>query len=233
MTQRKLLLTASIIVLAVTACSNEAEPTDPDAVIAHSIKRMGEVESVSFFLERSGMAVYIDNAGLLEFSSAEGRFAAPESTDALLTVRALGIPTQVGAVQIGAETWMTNPITGSWEDAPADFTFDVAALFDPTSGWSSLLAGGFSNVHFLAEEQLDGELLAHFRVTAPADRIEQVTAGMVRGQAVDGDLWIDSPTGEIRELSFNTDMPDGVTTWRLRMTEYGAEIEIDAPDLDG
>lgn len=233
MTHRKLLLTALIVALTIAACSDEAEPTDPDAVIALSIDRMGQVESVRFFLERTGTAVYIDDAGLLEFSSAEGRFSAPESTDALLTVRALGIPTQVGAVQIGSETWMTNPLTGSWEDAPDDFTFDVAALFDPDSGWSSLLAGGFTNVHFLAEEELDGEMLNHFRVTAPADRIEQVTAGMVRGQAVDGDLWIDSPTGEIRELSFNTDMPDGVTTWRLRMTEYGAEVEIDPPDLDG
>ena len=89
------------------------------------------------------------------------------------------------------------------------------------------------SVRFTGEEEIEGETLAHYRVTAPADRIEQITAGMVAGQAVDGDLWIQSSSGEIRELSFNTDMADGVTTWSLRMTDYGAEVEISPPDLDG
>ncbi len=215
------------------ACSGSEEPPDPDAVIASSIERMGEVESVIFFLESTGAEVFIDEDGLIEFTSAEGRFAAPASTDALLTVRAVGIPTQIGAVQIGGDTWMTNPLTGSWGDAPAGFTLDVGKLFDRTEGWSALLAGGLTNVYFVAEEELDGEMLAHFRITAPADRIEQITAGMVSGQAVDGDLWIQSSTGEIRELAFNTDMAGGVTTWSLLMTDYGTEVDITVPDLNG
>lgn len=215
------------------ACSSAEEALDPDAVIAQSIERMGEVESVTFFLERTGIPVYIDEANTIEFTEAEGRFLAPESTDALLTVRAFGIPARVGAVQIEGDTWITNPITGNWEDAPADFTFDVAALFDRTQGWSALLDGGLTNVNFVAEEEVDGEVLAHFRVTAPADRIEQITAGMVSGQAVDGDLWILRSSGEIRELAFDTDMTDGVTSWRLVMTEYGSEVEIAVPDLNG
>lgn len=220
-------------VLVVAACSGTPEAVDPDAVIARSIERMGDVETVAFFLERTGIPVYIDEDNTIEFTSAEGRFLSPESTDALLTVRAFGIPARVGAVQIEGETWITNPITGAWEDAPAGFTFDVAALFDRTQGWSALLDGGLTNVLLVAEEEVDGETLAHFRVTAPADRIEQITAGMVSGQAVDGDLWILLSTGEIRELAFDTDMADGVTTWRLVMTDYGTEVEITAPDLDG
>lgn len=220
-------------VLVVAACSGTPEAVDPDAVIARSIERMGDVDTVAFVLERTGIPVYIDEDNTIEFTSAEGRFLSPESTDALLTVRAFGIPARVGAVQIEGETWITNPITGAWEDAPAGFTFDVAALFDRTQGWSALLDGGLTNVLLVAEEEVDGETLAHFRVTAPADRIEQITAGMVSGQAVDGDLWILLSTGEIRELAFDTDMADGVTTWRLVMTDYGTEVEITAPDLDG
>jgi hypothetical protein len=225
------ILLAAVLIGA--ACSEADEAIDPEAVIAQSIERMGEVESVAFFLERTGIPVYIDDANTIEFTSADGRFLAPESTDALLTVRAFGIPARVGAVQIGGDTWITNPITGKWEDAPSGFTFDVAALFDRTQGWSALLDGGLTNVHFVAETEVDGEVLAHFRVTAPADRIEQITAGMVSGQAVDGDLWILRSSGEIRELSFHTDMTDGVTSWRLVMTEYGSEVEISVPDLNG
>lgn len=233
MIHRNLVVFSIVLALVAAGCSEEAAEADPDAIFALSIETMGNVESVGFFLERTGVPVYIDEDNILEFTSAEGRFSAPESTDALLTVRALGIPTQVGAVQIGPDTWITNPITGSWEDAPSGFTFDVATLFDRSQGWSALLDGGLTNVHFVAEEELEAEMLAHFRVTAPADRIEQITAGMVSGQAVDGDLWIDSSTGEIRELSFNTDMAEGVTTWSLRMTNYGAEVEITPPELNG
>jgi hypothetical protein len=230
---RKLLIFSIVLSLLAAACSDESPEADPEAILALSIETMGAVEAVGFFLERTGVPVYIDEDNILEFTSAEGRFSAPESTDALLSVRALGIPTQVGAIQIGADTWITNPITGAWEDAPSGFTFDVATLFDPSQGWSALLNGGLTNVHFTGEEEIEGETLARYRVTAPADRIEQITAGMVAGQAVDGDLWIQSSSGEIRELSFNTDMADGVTTWSLRMTDYGAEVEISPPDLDG
>ena len=233
MIHRTFLLILLVTALLSTACSGSEEPMDPEVVIARSIERMGDVESVAFFLERTGASVFIDDDNLLEFTSAEGRFAAPESTDALLTVRAMGIPIQVGAVQMGGDTWMTNPVTGRWEDAPSGFTFDVATLFDRTQGWSSLLSGGLTNVHFIAEEESEGETLAHFGVTAPADRIEQITAGMVRGQAVDGDLWIQPSNGEIRELSFDTAMADGATTWRLVMTDYGVEVEITVPDLNG
>ncbi len=214
----------------VGACSGDDTTADPDAIVGLSTDRMREVDSVAFTLDRTGVPVFIDEDGLLEFTAADGRFAAPESAEALLTVRALGIPTQVGAVQIGGETWLTNPITGNWEAAPPGFTFDVATLFDPETGWSALLSGGFTNTFFVGEEELEGETLAHFRVTAPADRVEQITAGMVRDQAVDADLWIAGSTGEIRELSFDTDMADGVTTWRLRLTDYGLDVEITAPD---
>ena len=230
---RKLAVCSIVLTLLTAACSDEPAEADPEAIIALAIETMGNVDTVGFFLERTGAPIYIDEDSILEFTSAEGRFSTPESTDALLTVRALGIPTQVGAVQIGEDTWITNPITGGWEDAPSGFTFDVATLFDRTQGWSALLDGGLTNVHFTGEEKLGDETLAHYRVTAPADRIEQITAGMVAGQAVDGDLWIDSSTGEIRELTFNTDMADGVTTWSLRMTDYGAEVEISPPDLNG
>lgn len=225
-----ILLTVSLLA---AACSSEPEAVDPDEVINQAAMRMGDVETVSFFLERTGQPVYIDEDDLLEFTSAEGRFAAPASTDALLTVRALGIPTQVGAVQIGGDTWITNPVTGNWEEAPAGFTFDVATLFDATTGWTELLNGGLTNVTFIGEEELEGTRLAHFRVTAPADRIEQITAGMVSGQAVDGDLRIVIDTGEIRELTFNTNVAGGVTTWSLQMSDYGADVEITVPDLNG
>ena len=47
---------------------------------------MGTVDTVAFTIERSGAPVHIDTNGLLVFNKAVGRFAAPTSADALVTV---------------------------------------------------------------------------------------------------------------------------------------------------
>ena len=70
MIQRTLVPIALTVALIGAACSGSEEALDPDAVIASSIERMGDVESVVFFLERTGAAVFIDEDGLIEFTSA-------------------------------------------------------------------------------------------------------------------------------------------------------------------
>jgi lipoprotein LprG len=231
--KRALPLVVSLLVLA--GCSGDDEPAvyEPDDVLALAAERMSDVRSVAYTLELEGAPVYVDEDGLLEFSQAEGRYQAPDRADAVLTVRAVGIPTRVGAIQIAGDTWLTNPVTGSWEDAPEVFTFDVATLFDRTVGWRALLSEGLTNVAFAAEEEHEGETLVHLTVTAPAEQVARITAGMVRGQTVDGDLWIEPQTGEVRELFFATQTSGGTSEWTLRLTDYGLDVEIEPPDLGG
>ena len=192
---------------------------------------MGSVDTVQFSIERSGEPVYIDTRGFLEFVSATGRYAAPGAADALVTVSAVGLSTEVGAVVIEGATWLTNPITGAWEPTPAGYTFDPATLFDPDVGFRAMLSEGSSSVEEVGEETVEEEALRHLRFTASGARVEVVTAGMVQGENVTIDAWIEPETGELRRAAFSTQIGQAPTDWDLRLFDYGADIAISPPDL--
>jgi lipoprotein LprG len=192
---------------------------------------MGSVETVSFSIERGGAPIYIDPLDALEFVSAEGRFAAPSSAEAVLVVAVGDLRAQVGAVAIEGETWLTNPITGNWEPAPEGYSFDPAALFDPELGWRPLLADDLADAVLVGLEERDDRSLYHVQGLAPEERISLVTAGLV-GQDVTLDLWLDPADGAVVEARFVTVYRGEESDWKLAFTDYGADIEIEIPDFD-
>lgn len=229
---------ALVFTLLVGACS-DSEPTGPTippnaaAILPASSKAMGEVDTVRFTLARTGAPVHIDNADLLVFEDAEGRFAAPNSADAVVKISAFDINVNIGAIAIDGVTYLTNPISGDWEKAPASYAFDPATLFDPELGWRPLLIDGLTDVTFVGTEDRDAGSLYHVQGTAAAERVEVITARLVRNQAVVLDMWIDPSTGYIREVEFPATTSAGVSQWRLTFNEYGSPVEITVPDLDG
>lgn len=205
---------------------------DLDTILTTAAETMGTVESVAFSIERGGAPIYIDPLETLEFVSAEGRFAAPSSADALLVVAVGDIRARVGAVAIDGETWLTNPITGDWEPAPEGYSFDPATLFDPALGWRPLLAGDLEDTSLVGIEDRGDRSLYHVRGLAPEERISLVTAGLV-AQDVTVDLWLDPADGAIVEAEFVTVYRGDESDWRLGFSDYGGDIEIEVPDFDG
>jgi len=226
---------ALCLAVVATACGGDDAadatlPPDLDTIIAASAETMGTVETVRFAIERGGAPVYIDPLDTLAFVSADGRFAAPNSADALLVVAVGDLRAQVGAIAIDGETWLTNPISGDWEPAPEGYTFDPATLFDPALGWRPLLAEDLTGAELVGIEERDGNELYHVRGSAPQNRISLITAGLV-GQDVVVDLWLDPTTGAVVEAGFDTEYRGEQSDWRLTFTEYGEELVIEVPDL--
>jgi hypothetical protein len=205
-------------------------PADPEVIRAEAARAMGTVESARFSIERGGEVVHIDDAGTLAFERAEGRFAAPASSDALITIGAGGTRIEVGAVAVDGTTWITNPVTGKWEVAPKSLAFDPATMFDPELGWRPLLATGLSNTRLTTPEP-DEDGRYHLQGKADSERISVLTGGLVE-QSVPVDLWIDADTGLVAEARFRAGAPSGPSTWRLLLSEYGTDIEVERPQLD-
>ncbi len=222
------------VALLAPGCSRDTNggttlPPDAATILDAAATAMGAVDTVRFTIERTGAPVYIDDSDLLAFVSAEGRYAAPGSAEAVVTIDAGGVNTQIGAVAIDGETWLSNPITGAWEPAPIGYTFDPATLFDPTVGWRPLLAGGLSDVTLVGDGPEDGRY--HLRGTADQDRVAVITAGMVSGQSPLLDLWVDAATGQVTDVSFPTTYRGDISNWTLAFVDYGAEVDITPPDL--
>ncbi len=193
---------------------------------------MGQVETVRFSVEASGASIHVDSAGTLALESLEGRFVTGTGIDALLTVDVAGaFTTQIGAVAIGDEIFLTNPLTGKFELLPADFGFDPGSFFDPVNGWRPLLET-LGDPVFVGEEDRDGVRYL-VRGAAPAASIESITAGLVSDQEVEVEVWIDPYSAHVTALEMTTENNGEPTSWVVEMHEYDAPIEIERPDTDG
>ncbi len=207
-------------------------PAVAETILITSSTAMGEVTSVRFELERSGAPVFIDTFGSLALDKIVGRFSAPASADAALTVTIDGsLTTQLGAVAIDDTVWLSNPVTGTFETLPAGYDIDPSTFFDPETGWRPLLAE-LGGVDLIGEEDRGGRRY-HLRGTAPAERVEVVTAGLVSNQDVLIDLWVRRDTALVTAAEFSTTFDGAATNWVLELSDYGEAFAISVPDVDG
>ncbi len=233
---RLLLLCAlSILLFAAASCGGGedlgGEKLEQNAMSlqAASAEAMGAVTSVRFELERTGAPVFIDQIESISLDNLEGRFQSPGSADAILQVTVNGsLGTKLGAVAIGDEVWLSNPVTGEFETLPPGFDLDPSLFFDPKDGWQPLIEG-LTDVEFVAEEDREGTRY-HLTGTALSENMESITAGLVRGQDVDLDLWLHPVTADVRVIEFSTEFDGATSDWVLELREYGEEFVIEPPE---
>jgi hypothetical protein len=204
-------------------------PPDQATVLDAAALLMGTVDTVEFSIERSGAPIHIDPMDLLTFNKAEGRFAAPTSADALVTVEVAGFNTEIGAIAYEGTTWLSDPITGNFALAPGGYAFDPATLFDPEIGWRPLLEGGLTEIEWIGMVSHEGGDRYHLRGLADPERLEVITAGLVRNQEVVIDIWFDMGTGAVREVEFSTVYEGETSTWTLGFNGYGEPVDVSPP----
>lgn len=204
--------------------------TDADSLGEAAAEAMGDVTSVQFTLERSGGPVYIDSAESMSLDALEGRFSAPGSADAIVQITVNdSLGTKIGAVAIDDEVWMSNPVTGDFETLPPGFDIDPSLFFDPKDGWRPLLEG-LEDLQFVGEEDRDGTRY-HLTGIAPATEMQSITAGLVRGQDVELDLWLHPVTALVTAVEFETTFDGSTSIWVLELFGYGDEYTITDPTV--
>ena len=197
---------------------------DARTLIRASADAMVDVTSARFEVTRTGAPVFIDTVEELALDEVIGRFQAPANADALVTVTVSGdLVTELGAVALGSEIWLSNPITGEFEPLPPSYDIDPSRFFDPTGGWHPLLVG-------LIEPEIvdDGDLI-HLRGTAPAAELRKVTAGLVRAEGIVVDVWIDPFSALVMRVGFSVEDRNGVSDWTLVLSDYGVPFTIVPP----
>ena len=199
-----------------------------DEVIASSANAMAGVTSVEFELERDGAPIFIDEFESLALDALIGQFTVPTRARAQLTVTVDGnLTTEIGAVAIDDEVWISNPVTGDFETLPAGFDIDPSRFFDPEDGWQPLLSN-LRDVEMVGIEQRGGERY-HVRGTAPAAEVRNITVDLVRDQDVVVDLWIHPSNFLVTSVEFSTTIDGAVSQWRLDLDRYGESFTIRPP----
>jgi hypothetical protein len=206
-----------------------ADPdADPTEVVTASAAAMAEVTSVEFRLDRSGAPIFIDEFESLALDSLIGQFTIPTRARAQLTVTVDGnLTTEIGAVAIDDEVWISNPVTGDFETLPAGFDIDPSRFFDPEGGWQPLLAN-LRDVEMIGIEDRGGDRY-HVRGIAPAEEVRNITVGLVRDQDVPVDLWIHPGTSLVTRAEFETEIDGARSQWALDLGSYGESFTIRPP----
>lgn len=227
---------ASLSVLSACSSSDSADASGidvatqgVDGLLAASSAAMADIDTVRFTISHEGVEVFIDDAGLIAFNEAVGRYASPSSADALVAVSALGIATEIGAVAIEGEVWITNPLTSAWESAPDAFAFDPARIFDPDVGLSSLLVNGLTSPELISDDP-DSDGNYHIQAGVDGGLVSELTSGLV-DDVSNVDVWIDAETSLVAAVSFDVDTTAGNTNWLLTLADYGTDVSISKPDL--
>ena len=192
-----------------------------EQVLADSHEAMSALASAGFEMAVSGAPVEVTG---LEFVDAEGTYAAPDRGKAVLMLRLGDITIGVGTVSVGDRTWVTDPLTGDWSELKRGVGFNPALLFGD-QGWTALLGGA------LADPVIHGISRGRYVVTgtAPAERVERLTAGVVTGQAVEIEFGIDTETALVETADFTTTGAEGATVWRIRLGPFDEPADIEPP----
>jgi hypothetical protein len=212
-----------VLAIVVTACGGgeaDAPAADPAELVAGAAAAMDGVTSARFEMRRDGEPVTIQG---MTFDAAVGEYAAPDAARALLDLRAGDLVLQMGTISIGERTWLTNPLTGDWEELDAGF--NPARIFDPDLGWRPLLTEDLSDLSSLGSR--DGlEIVAG---TVAADRVAVLTAGLVEDQAVPIEISLDPGSSRIRRVEFTTRGESGETLWVIELSDYDEPVTIEPP----
>ncbi len=151
----RLVISLAFVVL-VAACGGEESsvttlPPQPGPVLEAAAEAMSNVDYVHFKILWAGGAPIGISDFNADFEDAEGFFAAPGAANGVATLAVGNAKAQLGVISIEGQTWLTEPISGAWMDAPSGFDIDPSSFFDPKGAWEPLLTD-LTDVEFVGEE---------------------------------------------------------------------------------
>ena len=209
------------------ASSTTTTTTVPPTVgelLAETVATMETVETLRYDIELAGAPITLLG---VELRGARGQYAAPASTQAVLRAAIGGLTIELGTIAIGETSWVTNPLSGEWDEYTGSRAFNPAIMFDPELGWRPLLTTDINEPRLLEADD-DRYLVAG--TTAPG-RVEVLTAGLVDAQPVELLLEIDRASGVVTRMDFTTVGEDGQTMWALQLSDFGSEVSIGPPEV--
>lgn len=205
-----------------------AEVTAED-VLAAGREAWAETQSARFTLAVDGDA-FLDEDETIRLISADGDIKRPGSVAATAQVDAQISVVDISLVAVNGEIFITNLLTGNWERAPDDFTYDPSVLFSDTDGIGPIMTD-LQEPQLDGTEDVNGQPAHKVTGTVPADRVEDITAGTIAGDAIQVTLWIGVEDAKLLRVVLTE--PEGVrespAIWTLDLTEHDKEIEIEAP----
>jgi hypothetical protein len=236
--QRGLLhLLGACSVLALVGCGLTAEePVTPAAtptpteLLEMASQRLAETPTVHFVLEVEG-ETFIDPLASMLLVRAEGDLQRPDRVSTAFQVEVVGRVVSLHLVSVGDEAWMTNLLTGEWEDAPREFTYRPSIIFSPRNGMGPVM-GRVQDVERLEDENISGRAAYHVRATVAQAIVRPLTYNTIKGSPITIDFWIDQETQALLRARISeppVSHRPHPAVWTLDFSHHGEAVSIEPP----
>jgi len=225
------LFTATILLMCavLAGCSSSSvENLSPADVLAKSYDSMQAAKSFHFSMEHDTSGTPISKEILM--TKLSGDIVSPDKLQATIIGTYAGMAIEVSLVTVSGQTYMTNPISGSWEPAPN--SFKVLSVFDPSNGVASIIKG-LTNVTDLGDEKMSGTKCYHLKGDVLSENLATLTGTTATGVKVGTEVWISKKDFLVQQVKLTgkiTDTEaDGITR-TLTFTNYNKDIDIKLPE---
>jgi hypothetical protein len=219
---------ALLCLFGLSACGS-ATTVAPDAasLLAAARRVVDATPAVHFVLSSSDVAT----SGL-ELLGGSGNLVRPDDLEGSFQVSEDGIDVALAVVSVRGAFFVELPFARHYRRAnPASYGFsDPAALIDPTTGVSALLADAAPHARDAGQVRLDGELLDVVTGSVAGDEVP-VLPDADRSRPVTLRATIDPTDDQLRTVTLSGPFTSAstTTTYTVTLSDYGERVKVHVP----
>jgi hypothetical protein len=224
----------SVILVLFGGCSKSVITTTTTTVsltaaqiIVQASDKLDAVNSFHCTLDQTGGGTPIGSG--VEMTKVDGDTVKPDKLQATLTGTVSGMSVTIKMISIGTVTYMTNPLSNSWEQLPTEFA--ILSVFNPNTGITAIMRG-ITGLTKLSNAQSAGVDCYHLSGNIDSANLSPITGSSVAGTSIGVELWIGKDDLLVRSIKLTgqitaTEVPGIVRT--LNLSNFNETLNIALP----
>jgi hypothetical protein len=222
--------------LAFPAYSSDAQQARPggarsatDQPLNAAADAILKLKSAQFSLKREGTPAFLDEKNGITFTLAECVYAAPDRVSCNVKISLKnGTILQLTRVWVPEGVFQTNPLTRQFGKAPADSSFNGAALFAKT-GIADILRTGTRNTQLVGKEKIQGKDTLHLKGEVSGEKLNPLIGSTLKPDYMHPvDLWMEEQSS--RPVQVHVAEPEG-KGWLIELFALDEPVDIPTPKL--
>ncbi len=211
----------------ILACAPAPRELTPREVLDKAADAAEQVNSAHFSLEQQNGTVQL--ASGVQITNAEGDVLKPDRLQMKFTLRLGGLSAESQLIAIGSELFLTNPLTGAWQQAPA--ATSAPRVLDKDRGVGNLLRK-LTDPQKVGNESLDGAQTQHLKGGVPGAAFSDLTGTQATAASVSGDIWVGAEDFLLRQVRLAGPIATGDTQTTVRVlkfSKFNQPLSIERP----
>ena len=187
------------------------------------------LKSAQFSLKREGTPAFLDEKNGITFTLAECSYAAPDRVSCNVKISLKnGNILQLTRVWVPEGVFQTNPLTRQFGKAPADASFNGAALFAKT-GIADILRTATRNPQLVGKEKLQGKDTLHLKGEVSGEKLNPLVGSTLKPEFMHPvDMWMEEKSS--RPVQVHVSEPEG-NGWLIELFAINEPVDIPTPKL--